>query len=166
MDSSHLSFPQLIHASRPIDTLLRLRTAATLTLVERECFLESAEQAGLRRCSTVRQQERGSRRQFFFQVRQDLLNDHRVFDAGNHLRGSSAYTAGLNVYIENPLEPLRPGHRRMTSNWRLFALTICVFGLATLAPLRRGHQCTVFAVRGEYTVKSRQVDPGLGHKSC
>jgi hypothetical protein len=43
MDSGHLPFAQPIHASRPIDTLLHLRNAATLTLVERECFLESAE---------------------------------------------------------------------------------------------------------------------------
>ena len=99
MDPGHLPFPQPIHASRPIETLLHLRNAATLTLVERECFLESAEQAGLRRRSTVRQQERGSRRQFFFQVRQDLLNDHWVFDAGNDLRCSSADAALLNVDI-------------------------------------------------------------------
>ena len=38
----------------------------------------------------------------------------------------------------------------MTPNWRLLVLAICVFGLAALAPLRRCHQRTVFAVRGEY----------------
>jgi hypothetical protein len=64
----------LLHPS----VVLHLRNATTLTLVEWECFSESAEQAGLRRRSIVWQQERGSRRQFFFQVRQDLLNDHRV----------------------------------------------------------------------------------------
>jgi hypothetical protein len=58
----------------------------------------------------------------------------------------------------------KTGHRRMTPNWRLFALAICVFGLATLAPLRRGHQRTVFAVRGKYTVKPRQVDSRLAHQ--
>jgi len=30
MDSGHLPFPQPIHASRPIETLLHLRNAATL----------------------------------------------------------------------------------------------------------------------------------------
>jgi len=40
---SLLPFPRPIHAPRPIDTLLHLRNAATLTLVEQECFLESAE---------------------------------------------------------------------------------------------------------------------------
>ena len=34
-------------------------------------------------------------------------------------------------------------------------LAICAFGLATLAPLCRCHQRTVFAVRGKYTVKPR-----------
>jgi hypothetical protein len=110
MDSGHLPFPQPIHASRPIDTLLHLRNAATLTLVEPECFLESAEQAGLRRRSTVRQQERSSCRQFFFQVRQDLLNDHQVLDAGNDPGCSSTDSARLNVNLENPLQPLRPGY--------------------------------------------------------
>ena len=102
--------------------MLRLRNAATL--VDRECFLESAEQAGLRRRSTVRQQERGSRRHFFFQVRQDLLNDHWVFDAGNDLRCSSADSALLNVDTENPLQPLGPGHRDMTLDRGLLAWLI------------------------------------------
>jgi hypothetical protein len=78
---------------------LHLRNAATLTLVEPECFLESAEQAGLRRRSTVRQHKRGSRRQFFFQVHQDLLDDHRVLDAGNDPGCSSTDSARLNVDI-------------------------------------------------------------------
>jgi hypothetical protein len=43
----------------------------------------------------------------------------------------------LDCGIENPLQPLRPGHRRMTPNWRLLVMAICDFGLATLAPLRR-----------------------------
>jgi hypothetical protein len=89
-----MPFPQPIHASRLIDTQLRLHNAATL--VERESFLESAEQAELRR-SAVRQQRRGSRRQFFFQLRQDLLNDHRIFDAGNHLGCTTASTARLQL---------------------------------------------------------------------
>jgi hypothetical protein len=31
----------------------------------------------------------------------------------------------------------------MTLNGRFLVLAICVFGLATLAPLRRCHQCTM-----------------------
>jgi hypothetical protein len=143
-----------------------LRNAATLTLVEPECFLESAEQAGLRRRTTVRQQERSSCRQFFFQVRQDLLDDHRVFDAGNDPGCSSTDPARLNVNIEHPLQPLRPGHGRMTLNWRLLLLAIRCFGLVAFSPFCRCHNRPVFAVRGEYTVKARQVDSGPGHKSC
>ena len=96
MDPGHLPLPQPIPASRSIDTLLRLRNAA---LVERECFLESAEQAGLRRCSTVWQQERGSRRCFLLQVHQYLLNNNRIFNAGNDLGCTSADMARLNVDI-------------------------------------------------------------------
>ena len=140
-----------------------LRNAATLALVAREYPHESAEQAGLRWRSTAWQQERGSRQCFLLQARQDPLNDHRVFDAGNDLRCSSADTARLNVDIENPLQALGPGHRRMMLNWRFLILDICSFRFATLAPFCRRHQRTVFAVRGEYTVKARQVDSRLGH---
>ena len=99
MNPGHLPFPQPIYASRPIKTLLHLRNAATLTLVAREYSRESAEQAGLRRRSTAPQQERRSRRFFLLQVCQDLLDDHRVFDAGNGLGCTSADTARLNVDI-------------------------------------------------------------------
>ncbi len=91
-------------------------------------------------------------------MRQYLLDDHRVFDTGNDLRCSSADSAPLNINGEYPLEPLGPGHRRMTLNGRFLVLAICVFGLATLAPLRRCHQRTVFAVRGEYAVISNVSD--------
>jgi hypothetical protein len=67
---------------------------------------------------------------------------------------------------ENPLQPLRPGHGRMTLNWRLLLLAIRCFGLVAFSPFCRCHNRPVFAVRGEYTVKARQVDSGPGHKSC
>ena len=76
---------------------MRLRNAATW--VEREYLLESAEQAGLRRCSTVRQQERGSRRCFLLQVHQYLLNDHWIFNAGNYLGSTTAEPAGFHINI-------------------------------------------------------------------
>ena len=72
----------------------------------------------------IRQQERRSRRFFLLQVCQDLLDDHRVFDAGNDLRCSSANSALLNVDMENTLEPLRPGHRDMTLDRGLLAWLI------------------------------------------
>jgi len=54
----------------------------------------------------------------------------------------------------------------MTLNWRLLLLAIRFFGPAAFAPFCRRHQRTVFAVRGEYAVKSSEIDSGLRHKSC
>lgn len=36
----------------------------------------------------------------------------------------------------------------------------------TLASPGRGYQCSVFAVRGEYTVKPCQVDSRFGYQGC
>jgi len=58
----------------------------------------------------------------------------------------------------------KTGHGRMTLNWRLLLLALGTFGLATLAPLRQCHQRTVLAVRGEYTVKSSEIDSRLRHQ--
>ena len=56
----------------------------------------------------------------------------------------------------------KTGHRRMTLNRGLLVLDIRCFGPATLAPLCRCHQRTEFAVRGEYTMKTCQIDSRLG----
>jgi len=68
------------------------------------------------------------------------------------------------TFGENPLQPLRPGHGHITLNWRFLVPPFRQPGFATLAPLRRCHQRTVFAVRGEYAVKTCQIDSGLGHQ--
>jgi hypothetical protein len=44
-------------------------------------------------------------------VIQDPIDHRRVFDAGDHLNGAAAVRAGFDVYLENPLEALRPAHR-------------------------------------------------------
>jgi hypothetical protein len=155
MNSAHLPFSQPIHASRQIQTLLHLRKTATW--VARECFLESAEQTGLRRRSTVRQQQRSSCQRFFLQMHQYLLNDHRIFYAGNDPGWSSTDSAPLNINLENPLQPLRPGHGRMTLNGHLLLLAIRCFGLVTFSPLCRRHQRTVFAVRGTNSRRFRRT---------
>ena len=54
----------------------------------------------------------------------------------------------------------KTGHRRMTMNRG----DIRCFGPATLAPLCRCHQRTEFAVRGEYTEKTCQIDSRLGYQ--
>jgi hypothetical protein len=163
MNSGHLPFSQPIPLSRPINTLLRVRNATTC--VEQECFPESAGQAGLRWGSTVRKQERRSCRGFFFQVRQDLLNDHRILDTGNDPDRTSTDSARLNIDTENLLQSLRPAHRRMTLNRCLLLLAIRCFGLVAFPPFCRCHQRPVFAARGEYTVKARQIDSGPGQCS-
>ena len=85
------------------------------------------------------------------------LDDHRVFDAGDHFDGTTADSAGLNVNIEHPLESLCPGHRHMALRGRFLILILCSF-LTALAPLCWSHQRPAFAVWGEYTVKARQVN--------
>ena len=42
---------------------------------------------------------------------EDLLDHHRILNAGNDLDGTAAFPAGLDVDGEHPLESLRPGHR-------------------------------------------------------
>jgi hypothetical protein len=42
------------------------------------------------------------------QVIKDLLDHYRVFNAGDDFHGAAAAAAGLDVDIENTLEPLRP----------------------------------------------------------
>jgi len=96
-------------------------------------------------------------------VRQYLLNDDGILNAGNYLSRTTAGSAGLNVNIEHPLQPLRPGHSHMALDGRFLVLILCDF-LTTLAPLRWGHQRSVFAIRGEYTMKTCQVDSGFGHQ--
>ena len=48
---------------------------------------------------------------------QDLLDHYRVFNAGDDFHGAAAAAAGLDVDIENTLEPLRPCHRRSPLCW-------------------------------------------------
>jgi hypothetical protein len=58
----------------------------------------------------------------------------------------------------------KTGHGHITLNWRFLVPPFRQPGFATLAPLRRRHQRTVLAVRGEYAVKTCQIDSGFGHQ--
>lgn len=49
-------------------------------------------------------------RRFRTQVGEDLLEDHRAFDARDHSHRTAAGRADLDVAPEDPLEALRSGH--------------------------------------------------------
>jgi hypothetical protein len=77
---------------------------------------------------------------------------------------STSITPKASTVSENPRQPLYPSHGRMTLNRRFLVLPFRQPGFAALAPLRRGHQCPVFAIRGKYTMESCQIYSGLGHQ--
>ena len=72
-----------------------------------------------------------------FQAHQPLLNDHWIFNAGNDLGAVFTDSASLNINAEYSLEPLGPGHRRMTLNRELLALDIRCFKLSPLLRFAR-----------------------------
>jgi hypothetical protein len=69
-----------------------------------------------------------------------LLNDHRVFDAGDYLDSTAAFPTGLDIYIENTLQPLRPPHGRMPFGRGFLLRLIRRFGLVALAPTGWRHR--------------------------
>ena len=81
-------------------------------------------------------------------MREYLLDDQWVFDAGDHFDGTAAGTARLNVDIEHALEPLSPGHGRTTFAGRLVLRLIRCFGVAAFAPLRRRYLHAMLGSRG------------------
>ncbi len=94
----------------------------------------------------------------------DFLDNLWIFDAGNHLDGTAAGLAGLNVYVEYAFQTLRPGHRGAALGWRPL---ICLVRsrnawLTAFTPLGRGDQCPVFVVRSEDTMKAGKVNAWFG----
>ena len=45
---------------------------------------------------------------------ENFVDDHRVFNTGDHFDGATAFTAGFDVDVEHPLEPLSSTHGRVT----------------------------------------------------
>jgi hypothetical protein len=72
---------------------------------------KSAEQAGLWRRLAYGQTDRFCCRDFLIQVIQYLLDDHKVFDAGDQFGRTTTGTARLNVDIKHAPQPLHLGHR-------------------------------------------------------
>ena len=112
----------------------------------------------------MRQPTASWRSGFFVQVGEYLVNDYWIFDAGDHFDGAAAFTACLNVDIENALQSLSPGHGRATFARRVLVCLIARFGLVALTPFGGRYQGTMLAVGGKHTVKAGEVDFGLGHQ--
>ena len=41
-----------------------------------------------------------------------LLDNHGIFNAGDHVDAATTFSAGLDIDVEDALEALRPGHGR------------------------------------------------------
>ena len=54
---------------------------------------------------------------FTVEVGEDLLDDHRIIDAGDDLDAAAASPTGLDVDVEYPHQALRPGHRGTALRW-------------------------------------------------
>lgn len=92
------------------------------------------------------------------QVFQNLVDDLGLLNACNDFHSGGAPLAAtllafLNIYLEYTFQPLRPGHAAATR-------FVCGF----IFGFRWHHFFSQFAIRREYTVKSRQIHPGLGYQ--
>jgi len=56
---------------------------------------------------------------------QYCLDDHSIFDTGNHLGGATADPTGFHINVEYPLEPLHPRHCHMALRGCFLFLLVC-----------------------------------------
>ena len=70
----------------------------------------------------------------------------------------------LNLDPEYPLESLRPGHGRATLGRRSVLRFIRFFRLAAFAPPCGRHLHAMLAIGREYTMKTGEIDSGLGYQ--
>ena len=70
---------------------------------------------------------------------EDLLDDHRVFDARDDSHRTAAGRAGLDVDPEHPLEALRLSHRGAVFGQGRFIHVVCCRTLTALTPPGRCH---------------------------
>lgn len=70
----------------------------------------------------------------------NLLDNHRVFNTGDHVDAAATLSAHLNIDVEDALEALRPSHGRATFGRRLVLRLIRRFGFVALTPFGGRHQ--------------------------
>ena len=99
---------------------------------------------------------------------EELVDHHRIFDAGDDLDDATAAVAGLDVDVEHTLQvlpgsmktksscerALRPGHGGPAFGGCGVFGRIRRAGLVALAAFSRRHLCTMGAVRGENAVEA------------
>ncbi len=113
--------------------------------------LRSVKPARLRRCPAFGQQWGLYRKGFFIQVGEYLLDNYRIFNAGDHFDRTAAGTARLNVDIEHPLETL--GLKLMAARRSGGVRSCASSGALGLLPLPRlaGVTCTRYLLLGANT---------------
>ena len=95
-----------------------------------------------------------------FKVLENLFDDSRVFNTGNHFNGTATMLTGFNVDIEYSLQPLRPSHgsvslyRRPCFTFRGSFTTGCWRNLFSQSTIGR-----------EYAMEPGQVYSRPGHQS-
>jgi len=113
----------------------------------------------------IRQQSSCCRRCYVIQVSEYLLDDHGIFDAGNDPDITAAFTAGFNINIENPLQPLCPGHGCAAFCWSLVLSGFCCYRFLSFTSFGWCYQCPVLAIGRKHPVKADEVNSGPGNQS-
>ena len=97
---------------------------------------------------------------------EDLLNHHRVFNAGDDFHHTASVATCFNIDIKDALESLRPGHGRAARGLGLILRFVSAIGFVALASLGWRYQSAVLAVRGKHAVETGEVDARFGHQRC
>ena len=100
------------------------------------------------------------------QMGKNLIDYHRVLDAGDSLYSTTAFTTGLDIDVENPLQSLCPGDGCATFGRRLVFRLIRRLGFVAFAPLRGRHLHTMLAVGCKHAVKPGEVASWFGYQRC
>ena len=93
---------------------------------------------------------------FFGEVRQNLVDDRGVVNAADNLYRTLAVGAGLDIDVNDTLQPLGPRHGG-TGRDGGFRFR-CLLSPATW---RRDNLCAPVMVRGKDAVKTGEVDAGI-----